>query len=145
MYKNILIATDGSALADKAIEQGIALAAALGSSIVVLTATEPWTATVSGEMTIGFPAAEYDAAMAAHAKTVLDRATASAKAKNVKCETEHAKDAFPAEAIVDVAKRRGCDLIVMASHGRRGVSRMLLGSQANRVVTHSTVPVLVCR
>lgn len=145
MYKNILIATDGSALADKAIEQGITLASALGSQITVLTATEPWTATVSGEMTIGFPAAEYDQAMAAHARTVLDRASAAAKAKNVKCDTEHAKDAFPAEAIVEVAKKRGCDLIVMASHGRRGVSRMLLGSQANRVVTHSTVPVLIIR
>lgn len=145
MYKNILIATDGSALADKAVDSGIALAKALGGSVVVLTATEPWTATVSGEMTIGFPAAEYDQAMAAHAKTVLDRATAAAQKAGVACQTEHAKDAFPAEAIVEIAKKRGCDLIVMASHGRRGVSRMLLGSQANRVVTHSTVPVLICR
>lgn len=145
MYKNILIATDGSTLADKAVESGLTLAKALGGSVVVLTATEPWTATVSGEMTIGFPAAEYDQAMAAHAKTVLDRATASAQKAGVACQTEHAKDAFPAEAIVEVAKKRGCDLIVMASHGRRGVSRMLLGSQANRVVTHSTIPVLICR
>ena len=63
----------------------------------------------------------------------------------VACETLHVKDRHPAEGIVETAKSRGCDLIVMASHGRRGLSRMLLGSQANKVVTHSAVPVLICR
>ena len=61
------------------------------------------------------------------------------------CETLHVKNQFPAEGIIEAAKAQGCDLIVMASHGRRGLSRLLLGSQANRVVTQSTIPVLICR
>ena len=68
-----------------------------------------------------------------------------AKQTGVTCETLHVKDQFPAEGIIETAKARGCDLIVMASHGRRGFARLLLGSQANKVVTHSTVPVLICR
>ncbi|HRK18628.1 MAG TPA: universal stress protein [Hyphomicrobiaceae bacterium] len=145
MYKNILIATDGSELANKAIDQGLGLAKALGAKVTLLTATEPWTAMVSGEAVIAFPTDEYEKASAEHAKATLSAPEAKAKAMGVACEALHAKDAFPADAIVEVAKQRGCDLIVMASHGRRGMSRLLLGSQANKVVTHSHIPVLVCR
>jgi nucleotide-binding universal stress UspA family protein len=63
----------------------------------------------------------------------------------VACDTLHVKDQYPAEGIVEAAQARGCDLIVMASHGRRGLSKLLLGSQATRVLTHTDVPVLVCR
>lgn len=145
MYKTILIATDGSELANKAIDQGLGLAKALGSKVIILTATEPWTAMVSGEAVIAFPTDEYEKASAEHAKVTLGGPEAKAKSMGVPCEAIHAKDAFPADAIVEVAKSRGCDLIVMASHGRRGMSRLLLGSQANKVVTHSHIPVLVCR
>ena len=145
VYKSILIATDGSELADKAVTQGLTLAKAVGAKVIVLTATEPWTAMVSGEAVIAFPTDEYDKATAEHARMTLSGPEKQAKALGVPCEVIHAKDTFPADAIVAMAKSRKCDLIVMASHGRRGMSRLLLGSQANKVVTHSEVPVLVCR
>ena len=68
-----------------------------------------------------------------------------ASALGVECSRQHVKDQFPAEGIVETAEKLGCDLIVMASHGRRGLMRFLLGSQATKVLTHSTIPVLVCR
>ncbi len=145
MYKKILIATDGSELALKAVRQGLGLAKALGADAVAITVTEPWTAVVSGEMGIAFPIDDYDKGCAANAAQILGNVTAAAKAAGVACETLHVKERFPAEGIVETAKQRGCDLIVMASHGRRGVSRMLLGSQTNKVVTQSTIPVLVIR
>ncbi len=145
MYKNLLIASDGSEISGKAVEQGLALAKALNAKVTIVTVTEPWTAVVSGEMGIAFPIDEYEQGCAANAAKVLDAATAMAKQMGVPCDTLHMKDQFPAEGIVEAAKQRGSDLVVMASHGRRGVSRLLLGSQANKVVTHSAVPVLICR
>jgi nucleotide-binding universal stress UspA family protein len=145
MYKHLLIATDGSPLADKAVEQGVALAKALSARTTVVTATEPWTAVVSGEMAISFPVDEYDKSMAAHAAGVLARAEAVARRADVACKIIHVKDRFAAEAIVDAAKAHGCDLIVVASHGRRGLTRLLLGSQTNKVLVQSTIPILVCK
>lgn len=145
MYKKLLIATDGSALAQKGIDQGLALAKALQAKVLVITVSEPWTSTISGEMAISFPVKDYDEQVTANAKKLLDAVTASAKASGVACETLHVKDKLPADGIVETAKAKGCDLIVMASHGRRGLSRMLLGSQANKVVTYSDLPVLIIR
>jgi nucleotide-binding universal stress UspA family protein len=145
VYQHILIATDGSELADNALEHGLSLAKALDARVTVVTATEPWTSVVAGEMVIAFPVDEYDKAQSERAKLVLGLATKAADAKVVTCKTVHAKDQYPADVIVDAAHKSGCDLIVMASHGRRGVSRLLLGSQANIVVTQSTIPVLIVR
>lgn len=145
MYKNLLIATDGSELATKAVEHGVGLAKALGSRVIIVTVTEPWTAAVSGEMSIAFPVDDYEKGCAANAERVLSAASAIAKKAGVVFEAHHVKDQFPAEGIVEAAKARGADLVVMASHGRRGMTRLLLGSQANKVVTHSAVPVLICR
>jgi nucleotide-binding universal stress UspA family protein len=88
---------------------------------------------------------EYERACDEFAAKVLAGIEDRAKAAGVACAIRHVKDQFPAEGILEAAKAQGCDLIVMASHGRRGVSRLLLGSQANRVVTHSEIPVLICR
>lgn len=145
MYKHLLIATDGSELAAKAVQHGLGLAKSLGAKATIVTVTEPWTAVVSGEMGVAFPIDEYDKSCAANAERVLADARGMAESTGVQCEYAHVKDQFPAEGIIEAAKVRGCDLIVMASHGRRGITRLLLGSQANRVVTHSSVPVLVCR
>lgn len=145
MYKYILIATDGSELGQKAVGQGLSLARALDAKAIVITVTEPWRAAVSGEAMIAFPIDEYEKSTAAGASAILAGVTEISRKVGVPCETMHVKDQFPAEGIVETAKRLGCDLIVMASHGRRGISRVLLGSQANKVVTMSTVPVLVCR
>jgi len=145
VYKNILIATDGSELATKAVEQGLALAKALNAKATAVTVTESWVSMVTGEMAIAFPVEEYEEGCAANASKILRMVSDIAKRIGVECETLHVKDHFPAEGIIETAKTRNCDLIVMASHGRRGVARLLLGSQANKVVTHSTVTVLICR
>lgn len=145
MFKHILIATDGSEVAQKAVGQGLALARALEAKALVVTVSEPWTAVMSGEMVVAFPIDEYEKGAAANAATVLASAIEIARKLGISCETFHVRDHYPAEGIIETAKSRGCDLIVMGSHGRRGLSRLLLGSQANTVVTHSAVPVLICR
>jgi nucleotide-binding universal stress UspA family protein len=145
MYKHILIATDGSALAARALAAGLTLAKKLGSRVTVVTVTEPWTAMMTPEQALGLPVGAYQKAAAATAGRVLADVTALAGKSDVVCATVHAKDQYPAEGILDTAKKAGCDLIVMASHGRRGLGRLLLGSEAVKVLTHSTVPVLICR
>lgn len=145
MYKHILIATDGSELAHKAIVQGFALAKAVGAKVTVVTVTEPWTAVVPGEMGMAFPIDEYEKGAAENAGIILSTVKREADATGVPCETVHMADQYPADGIIATAKDKACDLIVMASHGRRGISRLLIGSQANQVVVHSTVPVLIVR
>lgn len=145
MYKNLLIATDGSDLANKAVEQGIALAKALNAKITAVFVTESWATKVPGEMAIGFPIDAYEKSCADNAKEVLSAVVAAAKAAGVACDTQHVRDQFPADGIIAQAKSSGCDLIVMASHGRRGIRRLLLGSETSLVLTHSTIPVLVTR
>jgi nucleotide-binding universal stress UspA family protein len=145
MYKHILIASDGSELAGRAVEQGLTLAKTLGSKVTAVTVTEPWTAAVSGEWAIAFPVEEYEKAAAANAHKILKQVSETAARIGVACETVHVQDQFPAEGIVEEAKARNCDLIVMGSHGRRGLAKFVLGSQATRVLTHSTTPMLICR
>jgi len=144
MYKHILIATDGSELAGKAVTTGLALAKQLNAKVTAVTATEPWTAMVTGEAALAFPVEEYEKSSAEAAARILGEVTAAATAQGVQCETVRVTD-FAAEGIIETTKARGCDLIVMSSHGRRGLARVLLGSQAMRVLTLSTVPVLICR
>ena len=145
MYKHLLIATDGTDLALKAVEHGLKLAKALDAKVTTVTVTESWVSLVSGEVGMSFPVEDYEAGCAASAAQILSTVTKLAKTTGVACETHHVKDQFPADGIIETAKVQGCDLIVMASHGRRGISRLLLGSQANQVVTRSAVPVLICR
>jgi nucleotide-binding universal stress UspA family protein len=145
MYKHILIATDGSELAAKAIAQGLSLAKTLASLVTVVTVSEPWASQVTGEAAIAFPFEDYEKAVAADAAEILKKASDAATKAGVTCSTVHVKERHPAEGILETAKERRCDLIVMASHGRRGLSRLLLGSQTHNVVTHSEIPVLICR
>lgn len=144
MYTNLLIASDGSELAGKAVTHGLKLAKALGAKVTAVIVSDPWTAFNAGDTTL-FPIEEYERACEDAALKILGDIAERAKAEGVACATRHIKDQFPAEGILEAAKSAGSDLIVMASHGRRGVSRLLLGSQANRVVTHSEIPVLICR
>jgi nucleotide-binding universal stress UspA family protein len=144
MYKHILIATDGSELAGKAVAAGLGLAKSLNAKVTAINATEPWAAMVTGEAALAFPVEDYEKSAAENAAKILSEVSAAARKQNIPCETVHVMD-FPAEAIIATVKSKSCDLIVMASHGRRGLARMILGSQAMRVLTLSTVPVLVCR
>jgi nucleotide-binding universal stress UspA family protein len=144
MYKHILIATDGSELAERAVKTGLILAKALGAQATVVTVSEPWAALAAGEASPGFPFDAYEKAAGEAAAKILASAAGIARQLDIACATVHLKDT-PAEGILQAAKERGCDLIVMASHGRHGFSRLLLGSQAMRVLTGSNVPVLICR
>ena len=145
MYQHILIATDGSALAAKAVAAGLTLAKGLRSRVTVVTVSEPWTALMTPEQALGLPVGEYQKAAAETASRVLAQVTELAGKSDVACATVHAKDQYPAEGILDTAKKAGCDLIVMASHGRGGLAAVVLGSQTVKVLTHSKIPVLVCR
>lgn len=145
MYKHLLIATDGSELAQKAVGEGFTLAKAIGAKVTILTVTEPWGMAAPAEVAVAYPIEEYEQAAAANATKILEDASAVGTKLQISCQTVHVKDRYPAEAIVETASARGCDLIVMASHGRRGLMRLVLGSQANRVVTQSTMSVLICR
>jgi nucleotide-binding universal stress UspA family protein len=148
MYKHILIATDGSELATKALEHGVRLAKTENAKVTVVTVTASWSAfDIAHDVRQGQsdPIGHFEGLAAASANRILDGAVQRCKAAGVACESIHVKDQHPAEGIIATAKDRECDLIVMASHGRRGVSRLLLGSQAHEVLTHCKVPVLVVR
>jgi nucleotide-binding universal stress UspA family protein len=145
VFKHILIATDGSDLAERAASRAIELAKLLGARVTAVTVTEPWNAVVIGEAAFGFPPADYEKGVIELATSVLARVAEMAKAAGLQCATVHVKDHFPDEGIIAAAKDSGCDVIVMGSHGRRGVARFLLGSVASRVVALSPAPVLVVR
>ncbi len=147
MYSHILVTTDGSKLAQKGVEHGLSLAKALNSKVTIITVTEPFpiqaTALGSGWVASSADFQHYDRGQKEFAASVLSAAQVGAASAGVDAETLHIADSLPAEAIMETAAGRGCDLIVMASHGRRGVSRLLLGSQTAEVLAHSKVPVLV--
>ena len=149
MYKHILVPTDGTELSDKAVEAAISLAKLLGARITAFHAMEPYplqgayAAEASG-------VAELQPELFAerseeYAKRVLETFKKAASAANVECTTEYATARSPSQAIVEKARAEQCDLIVMASHGRRGLEGFLLGSETQKVLTHSTIPVLVYR
>ena len=145
MYKHILIAIDGSDLARKALAHGLGLAKAVGARVTVVSVTEPWATMAPPEVLKGPFVQEYERAAAEGAKRILDGAAAAAKEAGVDCTPLHVPDRFAAEGILEASASAKCDLIVMASHGRRGLKKFLLGSQTSEVLTHSTLPVLVCR
>jgi nucleotide-binding universal stress UspA family protein len=145
MYTNILIATDGSALAGKAVQHGIALAKRIGANVTVLTVLPPFhTLTTDARMIEDTPA-QFKARMQTHAEKTLSAAAAAAQAAGVTCETAQVEHEHPYQAIINAAESKGCDLIVMASHGRHGIAALVLGSQTVKVLTHCKVPVLVHR
>lgn len=145
MYKKILIATDGSAPSDKALAQGIELAQAFKASVVVLTATEMWSALDMSKPDGRERIERFEAAQRQAADKILAVAAQVVREKGIACEVVHVPDRSPALAIVETAEARGCDLIVMGTHGRRGLDRMLIGSQAQKVAAQAHTPVLICR
>lgn len=145
MYQRILIATDGSELAEKGVSAGLELAKVLGAHVTIVTVTQPWTIAVPGEMAVAFPVKEYEDAAQQEAKTILGKATKTAETYGLTCDTRHIPDAYAADGIIEAQKDDKSDLIVMASHGRSGLTRVVLGSQASAVVSQSSVPVLICR
>lgn len=148
VYKKILVATDGSELAGHAIDHGIALAKAVGAKVVFVTVTEQWSALeIAGEYESGDLGAieSYEAAAAKSAERILENCTKRAEAAGIVSETRHVADRRPAEGIMETSEKEDCDLIVIATHGRRGVRKMLIGSQTAEVIALSKRPVLVLR
>ncbi|HRN61356.1 MAG TPA: universal stress protein [Luteimonas sp.] len=149
MYKHILIATDGSELADKGLDAGLALAAALHASVTLVTVSEPWPDAMPGDPSAMSLSGELRTShledMATEADKILAAAQAKAAAAGVAVATRYVAERIPADAILETAAECGADLIVMASHGRRGLRKLLLGSQAQAVVSKGTLPVLVVR
>jgi len=147
MYKNLLVATDGSKLSEKAVAHAISLAQAVGASLTAFYAAPdyPMPAYADGVVYEPISKKEYTQLAGKEAEQVLDRATTKAAAAGVDCERMHMIAAAPWEAILKAAKKSKCDAIVMASHGRSGLSAMLLGSETQKVLTHSKLPVLVVR
>ncbi|HTJ56484.1 MAG TPA: universal stress protein [Devosiaceae bacterium] len=149
MYSTILIATDGSELSNKGLEQGLALAKALGARVTLLNASEPFAP--MGVDATGFTITDYalveerEKSVADAGAAVLREAEREAAVAGVPAKGVYVANKLPADAILDYATQNDIDLIVMASHGRRGIERVLLGSQTNEVLTRSTVPVLVIR
>jgi nucleotide-binding universal stress UspA family protein len=145
MYQHLLLATDGSELAEKAVAQGLDLAKALKAKVTVVTVTKPWPAAPYGTIPTPSLIDLYEKTSAENAVGILASASEAAKRAGVAWVALHVKDKYPAEGIIATAKEKGCDLIVMASHGRGAVGRLLLGSEALKVLTLSTLPVLICR
>ena len=148
MYRHILIPTDGSELAHKAVVHGLGLAKSVGAKVTALTVEASFNvydvpASQMAKMSAAFD--EYTEQVKKHAARVLSKVADEAKAAGVPCETLQVTQDRPYESIVATAKDKGCDLIVMASHGRTGIAAMVLGSVTNKVLAHTTIPVLVCR
>lgn len=148
MYKNLLVPTDGSRLSDQAVKEAIGLARSLKAQITLFYAVPNYPEPVymeSAMMAAYVPPEAYQAQATRFADKVLAKAAAKVTAARVKVESYQATADLPFEGIVAASKKKKCDLIVMASHGRRGISGVLLGSETQKVLTHSKVPVLVVR
>jgi nucleotide-binding universal stress UspA family protein len=145
VYKHILIPTDGSDLSNKAVEQGVLFAKEIGAKITALTVTEPFHLLPAAMSQLEYTPIEYQKFARAYAEEVLGIVSAAAKSAGVDCEPLHSEHEHVYQAIIDAAASRGCDLIVIASHGRHGVSAVVLGSETVKVLTHSKIPVLVYR
>jgi len=145
MHRHILIPSDGSELSQKAIDYGMALAKSVNAKVTVMTVSTPfYTLAVEPGMITDTPE-QYGKRMATLAAKYLNVAKEAALAAGVSCDTMHVEHDHPYLAIIETASQKSCDLIVMASHGRRGISAIVLGSETVKVLTHSTIPVLVFR
>ena len=144
MYRSILIPTDGTEITGKAVATGVSLAKALGAQLSTITVKEPFPYSAISEMQ-PIPPQEFYDAQERIALTRVKDVVARAAREGLECQAFTVEAQHPWEAIVDHAKSQGCDLIVMASHGRRGVSALLLGSETTRVLVHCDVPVLVVK
>ena len=149
MYRHILVPTDGSTLANKAVAEGVKLASALSSRLTFLTVFVPFASLADHDHafagmpeTVRRPALAY---LEAEGREALAAASSVAKSAGVIADTLWIESDHPYEAIIDTAKSKGADLILMASHGRSGAKAVLLGSITQKVLSHTQLPVLVCR
>ena len=145
MYTNVLIRADGAELAGKAVRYGIALAQRIGAKVTALTVSPPFHTFTTDTQMIEDTPAQYQTRMRNYAEKTLGAIAGAARTAGVTCEVVHVEHEHPYQAIIDTADAKACDLIVMASHGRRGISAIVLGSETQKVLTHCKIPVLVHR
>ena len=147
MYRHILIPTDGSELAEHAVTNGLSLAKSLGAKVSVIIVEEPFdwlsVSETKAQQALG-ELAKHAQQIKTHAANVLIGVAHTAQQAGVSCDTIQVDNEQPYKGIIETAWNRGCDLIVMASHGRSGLSAIVLGSVTNKVLTHTKTPVLVC-
>jgi nucleotide-binding universal stress UspA family protein len=147
MYQRILVATDGSTLSKKAVNSAISLASALGAELVALKVVPRYPESYfEGGLSMSHQdVARVEKQWAEDGLAVVQAAKAKAEAEGIKTKAVILKSDLVAESVIAAAKKHKCDLIVMASHGRRGLKRLLLGSETQHVLAHSPIPVLVLR
>lgn len=147
MYQRILVATDGSSLSKKATRSAIALASALGARLVALYVVPryPMSYFEGGASISAQDVSRIEGQWAEQGQAVVDAVLESAEASGVLAKAVVMKSDLVAESVISAARKHKCDLILMASHGRKGLKRLLLGSETQHVLTHSSVPVLVLR
>ena len=145
MYKCILLPTDGSELSERAVLAGIDLARESGASVIGLHVTPHYHVLTARADMLAETREQFAEQSEHQARRILDSVAEEASAVGVRCSTEHAVSDDPYEAIIEAARRNVCDLIVMAAHGRRGLKGLLLGSETQKVLVHSSIPVLVFR
>ena len=145
MYKNLLLPTDGSPLSEKAVRHGLELARTLGAKVTGFYAVPEFRAFAYSGAIIEDTQAIFDGQAQSQADAALAFIKAAAQEAGVLCTTAQSTNDRPYEAILQAAKHHDCDLIVMASHGRRGIEGLLMGSETQKVLTHSKIPVLVSR
>ncbi len=145
MFKHILVPTDGTDLSRKAVLYGVQLAKLTGARVTALTINAPYVVSSMDAIAVVGSQQQYEDEIGHYAARALEQAQMAADAAGVPIETVEETHDQPYRAIIDAALANDCDLIVMASHGRRGVSALLLGSETNKVLTHSAIPVLVYR
>ena len=145
MYHHILIPTDGSPLSTVAVEHSMDFARDANAKVTVLTVVSPFDAFSTDAVGLVDTRTDYERRARMQAAQILTDAQLKAKARGVPCEVEQVENDSPYDVIIRTADKRGCDLIAMASHGRRGVAAIVLGSETLKVLTHSKIPVLVYR
>lgn len=143
MYQHVLLPTDGSPISERAVSECVRFAKSVGARVTALHVTPPFNPVVMNPGAIASRAAEHEARSKAAAKQALDFAATAAAAAGVPCAVVHRESETPWDEIVATAERLQCDLIVMGSHGRRGLSAALIGSATQNVIAHAQVPVLV--
>ena len=147
MYQRILVCTDGSKLSQKAVSSAISLAAALNAELVAMTVVQRYPASYfEGGVTVSSEdIGRIEKQWADEGQAIVDKVKEVAIAKGVTARAVVVRSAIIADAVMAAARKQKCDLIVMASHGRKGIKRVLLGSETQHVLTHSSMPVLVLR
>jgi nucleotide-binding universal stress UspA family protein len=145
MFRHILVSTDGSALSDDAVRQGVAIAKSFGARLSAIMVTAPFHVFSSDPVMMTDTAPIYEEDMRKKANEALALVSTEAQKHGLTCQPIHREAEHPWWAIIDTAKNEGCDLIVMSSHGRSGLSAVILGSQTLKVLANSGVPVLVSR